>query len=410
MEQAVLGFVMERPEFAALMLERLPLEYFGNGNQQIARAVASLYGDGMAFSPPDVVERLRVEGNLSVAGGLVMDCFEQGHLIIDGRQTIATLANLYGSRDASMLGSRLAQAAVNMDLPNWIDLAKREVDRIESFEQGARPPEVRTIDEFLTGEDLTTEWVMPGLLSRGTATMITAEEGVGKSTILRQFGLSAWAGMDPFRPWSTKYESARTLLIDCEVTESQLKGSLRGLWSYGNRFTDRPDPAMLRVESKQGGINLSAPSDQGWLHRVVREYKTELVVIGPVYRFTDEDLNTEEGVRTWQRCFEPMLADGVCVLTEHHAPNGAPGAVRALRPIGSSAMRRWFSQGLALRNLKCDAHTDYFCASCARAARVEAWRGSRDDEAKWPRYLKGAIGHPWWVEDEYAETEGSSNL
>jgi replicative DNA helicase len=142
----------------------------------------------------------------------------------------------------------------------------------------------------------------------------------------------------------------------------------------------------------------------------VKDHKSDLVVVGPVYRFTDSDLNTEEGVRSWQRAFEPLMADGVAVLTEHHAPNEHTGHTRMLRPIGSSAMRRWFSQGVSLRTAECEPHGERFCTSCPRSARVELWRGSRDEEVHWPTYLRGEQGRVWWTADEEQEVRGSRNV
>jgi replicative DNA helicase len=330
-------------------------------------------------------------------------------MVLGVAEQIETLARRYALREAQTVSTMLFQSAAQMSLPEWVALAKENVERIEKIEQGSAPPVFSYVEQAFTGEDLTVEWCLDGLIPRGTATMLTAEEGVGKSTVLRQIALAAGAGFQPFLPWAEKYDPVRTLLIDCEVTENQFKRSLRALWGYGNRYGSIP-PQTVAWESQQGGINLSEPFWQGWLHRRVRDHKADLVVIGPVYRFTDADLNTEEGVRTWQRAFEPLLADGVSVVTEHHAPNGAPGAVRALRPIGSSAMRRWFAQGVALRNRKCDVHEELFCATCTRTATVEAWRGTREEEARWPRYLRGETGHVWWVADEMREVMGSEPI
>lgn len=409
MEQAILGAVMDHPEFADLMLERLPLEHFGNGNRQIAKAIAHLASEGASLQPYSVTERLRVAGDLSVAGSLVVDCWSAGQYVVRVEEQIGTLARRYALREAQRVGTMLFQSAATLALPEWVALAKENVERIEKIEAGAAPPVFSYLEDALTGEDLTVEWTVPGLIPRATATMLTAEEGVGKSTVLRQIGLAAAGGFDPFTPWVEKYDPIRTLLVDCEVSENQFKRSLRALWGYGHKHS-APLSKTLAWESQQGGINLSDPFWQGWLHRRVRDHKAQLVVIGPVYRFTDQDLNTEEGVRTWQRAFEPLMADGVAVVTEHHAPNGATGAVRALRPIGSSAMRRWFAQGVALRTSKCVPHDDAFCTECRREAMVEAWRGTREEEARWPRYLRGEPGHVWWVRNEEREVRGSGVL
>lgn len=409
MEQAILGAVMDHPEFVDLMLERLPLEHFHQGTKQIAHAVATLATDGRALSPTSVMEQLRIDGTISLAGNLVMDCWTQGNHVLDPRQEIETLARLYALDEAKALSSRLYHGTNEMDLSAWVALADEELDRIRKIEEGSQPPVMTYLEDALVGEDVSVDWAVPGLLPKGTATMLTAEVGVGKSTVLRQIALAAMGGFQPFDPGLAQYEPQRVLLIDCEVSRNQLVRSLRSLWSYGNRFCG-PISKSLAWESHQSGLNLSEAHDQGWLHRLVREHKATMLVVGPVYRFTDADLNTEEGVRTWQRCFEPLLADGISIVTEHHAPNGQPGALRALRPIGSSAMRRWFAQGISLRTQKCELHEINFCPTCPRTAGVESWRGSRDEEARWPRYLRGAAGQVWWLEDHERDLQGSQPM
>lgn len=406
LEQACIGAVIDKPEHIAYFLERLPLEHFDGNLFRIAKALADLATDDtVTITPMAVVEKLRVNGDLFLAGGAaaVFDCFVHGSKVIDPKQEIGTLSRLFALRDAWGVGQRLSMAVANMDLDRWVSYAEEQVGRIAKISEGSAPPVMTYLRDVLVGEDVSVEWCVPGLLPKGTATMLTAEEGVGKSTVLRQVAVSAMAGVSPFTPHGEKYQPQRVLLVDCEVSRSQLTRGLRSIWSYARQFNQFADTTVMAVESHQGGLNFSDAHDQAWLHRVVREHRADLLVVGPVYRFTDSDLNTEEGVRTWQRCFEPMLADGLSILTEHHAPNAAPGQTRALRPIGSSAMRRWFAQGIALRVGKCDAHEQVFCRSCPRSATVESWRGSRDEEARWPHFLKGEQGQVWWSRDEARE-------
>lgn len=404
MEQAVLGTVMEHPEFVDLFLERLPAESFScSGTKVIAKAIAHLATEGQSFTNTAVLEQLRLHNALTLGANMLTDCWEQGRFVTDPEQTIISLGNLFALDEARNMANQWYHATKNMDLTSWLTLAEEGVHRMRQVEQGAQPLQPTFLQDVLTGEDLSVEWAVPALLPAGTATMLTAEEGVGKSTVLRQIAVSAMAGMHPFTPWGQKYQPQRVVLIDCEVSANQFKRSLRNLWSYGREFQPAADTTLMAVETHQGGLNFSEPHDQGWLHRLVRQHKATMLVVGPVYRFTDADLNTEEGVRTWQRCFEPMLADGVSILTEHHAGNGAVGQQRSLRPIGSSAMRRWFAQGISLRTDKCEPHGLSFCPSCLRRARVESWRGSREEEARWPHYLRGEQGRVWWTADEARE-------
>jgi len=405
LENTVVGALIDHPEMIPEFLERIELNYLSVKAYYVAKALAELVTDGAGVTIHTVVECLRTRGELSLAGGAltIFEVWQHSTHSFDLKGEIGLLAERYALREAHMVGERLNQGIEEMTLDRWLPWARSNIDRIEGMATGLTPTVLTYLEDMLTGEDVTVDWAVPGLLPKGTATMLTAEEGVGKSTVLRQIAMSAMAGIQPFEPWLDHYEPQRVLLVDCEVSQNQLTRSLRSLWSYARAHNTTADTKFMAVESHQGGLNLSAPHDQGWLQRTVADHKATIVVVGPVYRFTDEDLNTEEGVRTWQRAFEPLMAEGISVVTEHHAGNGAPGAVRQLRPIGSSAMRRWFSQGIALRTRKCQDHEDPFCLTCQRRATVESWRGSRDEEARWPRFLFGVPGHVWWNRDEAAE-------
>jgi hypothetical protein len=392
LQQTCIGAVIDRPELVDMFLERLPIHQFDGNLHRVAKAIGDLATDGEALTPASVVERLRVNGDLSISGGApaVFDCWALGGASTDPRQEITTLSRLFALRDAWDVGNLLRESVGHMDLSQWIDLARNHIDRIAKVDEGSAPPVMTYLRDVLTGEDVQVEWCIPGLLPKGTATMLTAEEGIGKSTVLRQFGVAAMAGLQPFEMHREKYEPQRVLLVDCENPRNSVVRGLRAQWTYARTFNPIADTTNMAVESHQGGLDLSSAHDQGWLHRMVREHKANLIVIGPVYRFASGDLNTEEGVRS--------------LVTEHHAPNAPAGTQRALRPIGSSAMRRWFGQGLSLRGKPCTPHEDSFCKQCQRKAQIESWRGGREEEARWPRYLMGEPGHPWWSRDEYAET------
>lgn len=411
LERAVVGGLIDHPEFIGYFLERIEVHFLSSTAFFVAQALADLVTDAEPVTVQTVMERMRTRGELPLAGGgpALFEVWSEGQRSFDPEGEIDILAGRYALREAHEVGQRLIQGVDTMAPEAWVSWAESEVDRVRQMAAGS-PTVFTYLRDRLVGEDVSVQWCVPGLIPLGTATMLTAEEGVGKSVVLRQIAMAAMAGLDPFAPQNAPYEPQRVVLIDCEVTSNQLTRSLRALWSYCRPFAPDADTTFMAVESHQGGLNFSEPHDQGWLHRMVRGHKADLVVVGPVYRFTDSDLNTEEGVRSWQRAFEPLLAEGVSVVTEHHAPNEHTGHVRMLRPIGSSAMRRWFAQGISLRTQECAIHNYKFCPTCPRSASVESWRGSRDEEARWPRYLRGERGHVWWVTDEEQEVRGSRNI
>lgn len=407
LEATVVGVLMDRPALANRFFEKLPMEQFGPQTYRVAKAIADLRALGREWSPQQVVEQLRVNGDLMLAGGgpFVFDCYVSGQTVIDPEQHIETLSRLYLLRDAWAVGNRLRDFATKMDATEWVSYAQQQVDRIAKMEAGTMPASLVYLSNLLDLGELAVDWMMPGLIPTATTTMITAEEGVGKSTIMRQIAVSAISGISPFEPQREHYEPVRTLLVNCEGSLNQLVRGLRAAWTYAQNYAPTADSNLLAVESHPEGVNLSEPHYQAWLHRLVREHKPGLLVVSPLYRITDADLNTEEGVRTWQRFFEPLVADGMSLVMEHHSPNAMDGHVRGLRPLGSSAIRRWFGQGVSMRHKVCTTHQESFCRLCIRQAQVELWRGSRDEEVRWPTYIKGEDRAVWWRRDEYAEMQ-----
>jgi hypothetical protein len=57
------------------------------------------------------------------------------------------------------------------------------------------PDDVDLVD--LVNEDIPFDWIVPGLLAKGERMVLTAGEGLGKSTLLRQFAVCAAAGLHP---------------------------------------------------------------------------------------------------------------------------------------------------------------------------------------------------------------------
>jgi replicative DNA helicase len=404
LEMSVLGAVIEWPEtIGPLFRERLTPEQFGGPRSWLASVLFDMLADGKEMTPQLVAEECRISGVASrVPAVLVFDCWALGKALPAARVEVEALSRVYLARQVWQTGERVKQAAQTMEVSDALSLLRADLERLESVDSGRLPLELTSMADVLAGVgEETISWVIPQRIAEHSATMFTAEEGAGKSTLLRQLAISATLGIDPFDPGTAhRYEPRRVLLVDCEVSQGQLHRALRAIWNYGSQFVRDPDPAGLVVESKQGGLDLSGGQDQAYLHRLVRQHRPHMVVIGPVYRMTDTDYNDEVGTRAWQRPLEPMRADGLAVVLEHHAGNEMPGHKRALRPIGSSAIRRWVDQGLALRMKSCEVHQDPYCRLCPRMARIEDWRWSRE-EVMWPKTLEAVAGHVWWQSQRY---------
>lgn len=406
-ETIVVGSLINTPELIEDFMSEIGVNALVGQAYWVGLAIRDLADEGETVNFESVSHKMQLQNTLARAGGHLWlhECTERAYYTAaDPRWYFDLLAQRLARREAIELSIKAKQmAGEDMDVASWAEYVAAEASRIAALTGGSTTEPLYPVNEVLQFEDVPTDWTVPGLITRGSATMVTAEEGAGKSVWLRQIAMSASMGINPFDPGpTTNYEPQRVLLVNCEGSTNQLNRSLRNLWNYGGQFTQTNRP-QLYVESHPGGLDLSRAKDQGWLLRRCEQAKAQLLVIGPVYRFTEGDLNIEEEVRKWQRCFEKVMAEGCSIITEHHATNEQAGSPRLLRPIGSSAMRRWFGQGIALRRRKCDQHEDKFCQQCIREGTVEMWRGARDDEVRWPRWVRGVQGHTWWLADQRAD-------
>ena len=85
---------------------------------------------------------------------------------------------------------------------------------------GADDVEALTLAELLDLPEQDYDWIIPGLLERGDRLMVTGEEGLGKSSLLRQIAILAAAGIHPFLT-SRRIEPIKALIYDAENTRRQ---------------------------------------------------------------------------------------------------------------------------------------------------------------------------------------------
>ena len=221
LEKSVLGAVIERPdEHGRLFLERLPAERFNGGRQAIARTLATMLVERKPVSQILLLDEMRSRNLVAAETGvLISDCCVFGSRSPSPRADMEALSRHYLARETYLCAARLQQQVQEMEVTEALTLTATEVDRLQRIDQGRLPQQMTYLDDLLTGEDVGIDWLIPGIVARGTAAMLTAGEGAGKSTLLRQIALSAMTGLDPFDPGAGPcYPPRRVLLVDCEVT------------------------------------------------------------------------------------------------------------------------------------------------------------------------------------------------
>src|SRR5207302_1603187 len=98
--------------------------------------------------------------------------------------------------------------------------------------------------------------------------ILTASEGGGKSTLLRQIAVTLAAGLHPFRV-SDYIDPARVLVLDCENSAASSRRKYRPLLAAAESVEQPVSRGMFHIECKPAGIDLTRASDRAWLMRRV---------------------------------------------------------------------------------------------------------------------------------------------
>lgn len=390
-ERQALGVVIEHPELAGQLFGRVPVAEFTGPNLSVAEAIHALRIERKPFDLLLIGAEMTKRGTLGRAGGL-------GYL----HELIATYPNhtlleaytdeiVHSVRRRKVWGSA-TRAAGKAESPEQdpVELARHtiaELQHVVDGEEADRATVVPNLDEFLDTDDDPFDWVIPGLLERSDRAIITGEEGLGKSVLLRQLAVCTAAGLHPFTHKRIKPQDV--LVVDCENTPAQSRRAYRGLAVQAKAHGAPGAGSRLRIECRPAGLDLTRPADEGWLVRTVTDLQPALMVIGPIYRLYNGNPNDEELARAVARVLDRCReAANTAIVVEGHSPHAdLKGAARNVRPVGSSLWLRWPEFGYGLRK---PANYD----PARRSADMVPWRGDRS-ERSWPKHLQSAQMFPW---------------
>lgn len=246
-------------------------------------------------------------------------------------------------------------------------------------------PEARVLDptvlswaEFVQGEDDPYDWLIPGVLERGERVIVVAEEGAGKTFLMRQVALCTAAGVHPFT--KSRMDRIKTLTVDLENPERIIRRTSKEIVQSIRLFTKETPDAGLVI--KPAGLNLLKAEDRVFLEKAIERAEPDLVCMGPLYKaFVDPGGRTSEAIAVEVAKYLDELRDRYRISwwLEHHAPLGDSMRSRDLRPFGSAVWSRWPEFGLALHHDPTEPH-DYIYE-------VKHFRGARDAR-HWPLRMK----------------------
>lgn len=274
---------------------------------------------------------------------------------------------------------------IDETLQHLVDVTAEESLRFDAGRPARLREHVDTIDELLTGgEDADDEdWVIPGLLERQDRLIITAGEGDGKSTLLRQIATTTAAGIHPFS--FTPIDPQRVLVVDVENSRRQSRRRYRPLRvKAGHQL----DPDLLRIRIRLEGLDLTTSEDCDWLLHTCQNTRPDLLIIGPIYKLANGDPTEEKSAKPVAVALDRVRAELDCaIILEAHAAKATGGQrKRPHEPYGWSGWMRWPEFGLWLD----------------KDGSLTQWRGGRE-ERLWPTTLIRGGEWPWTQTTEEAD-------
>ncbi|MGY1579192.1 DnaB-like helicase N-terminal domain-containing protein [Streptomyces sp. MN13] len=393
-EQAALGAcLLDRRACAEVLAAVRPEAFYQPRHEIIFSAIYELNQSGQTVDQVTLGKYLADRGDIDKIGGPVylMELVRAVPTAANGEWYAGIVQDRSLRRALIELGTRLVQMGYDR-AGETTEIVEQAVTMAREIRDQGREIEdlpIEDILDFVQHEDIY-DWVVPGLLERQDRMILTASEGGGKSTLLRQMAVTLAAGLHPFRTWEY-IDPVKVLVLDCENSNASSRRKYRPLLAAAESVEQPIRRGMFHIECKPSGIDLTRASDRAWMMRRVEKTNPDVLIIGPVYRLHAGDPNSEELARKVSVVIDEARATAGCaVLMEAHSPhqNGF-STHRPLRPLGSSLWLRWPEFGFGLRPVDHEPS-----ATQDRARSVQPWRGQRD-ERDWPKWIKQGETWPW---------------
>ena len=270
--------------------------------------------------------------------GIIKDRYELRKIITTCSEVVGKIYDYKGNLDelkfivqsdlGEVFGDNGGHAA-DGENSTWSDLLEFETDEDKNNVIGMR-------------DGKTTRW-----LCKGHAAWLIGPSGVGKSSLMLQFGVSFAAG----KPlWGiTPQRSLRVLVIQAENDKGDMAEMARGIEQGLSLEMNEELQRNIRVRSVTGKIGQSFCS---WLRKEIESFKADLVLVDPLLSFAGIDVSRQDQASQFCRVWlDPVLRDtGAVLISVHHtgkpARQDAKAAPQTLNEmayagIGSSELVNW---------------------------------------------------------------------
>ena len=261
----------------------------------------------------------------------------------------------------------------------------KRAEEIEKFISGIGnihlgDPQSLTLEELDAMAEAIAPVVIPGMMHRDYRTIVVAEEGAGKSLLIRTVAMAASQGYHPFS--HQRIKPVRALIVDLEnptqaITQTAVPYMRMLEQRDGLAYEANFDQERLRFWRKPGGIEIRRASDRAELQREIAFHRPDLVCIGPIYKMYRRGANEsyEDSADEAMAILDELRTKyEFALLMEHHAAKGKSGEKRELSPMGSQRWMAWPEIGISLYKDERDPTMMH----------VKRYRGDRLQGVSWP--------------------------
>lgn len=394
-DQLTIASCLNSPDVIPLVMQKLDATDFAHPRDEyIYSAILELHKDGSPVEPFTVVDVAEQKGARGLKRSDLISLMSQVSTGQSATYYADQVREQATTRRLNAITQRFQQEINDPELPT-ADSMQRMMTGLENIRDNSISSGLlaKSLGEILATPDRPEDWVIPGLLEKGDRLIVTGQEGMGKTLWLRQFGITAAAGIHP-TTWEPLNRPVKILYVDVENSEKQWKRETKHIAELAASKGLTAPHENIHVHCG-GRMDLRKDRDLGLVHKLVDEHQPDILFIGPIYRLAPS-VNNDEEASPLIAALDTLRDRGLVMLMEAHIPKSQDmHGKRNLAPRGSAALMGWPEFGLGLA-----ASDDQFGAD------VIPWRGHRDKDRLWPEKLwtGSRNSYPWVPDNVVAST------
>jgi hypothetical protein len=394
-ERQVLGAALTSPAALDDLTQTVTgRDFYDPWHETIWHAITHLHDDGRPVDVITIHDHLVATGQtrtgdaprlFELVSGLITAANADAHAQILREHTLRRAYQQAVTRTVDTNPADIVGAVTRLTLE------ATELRQLLARQGDDQEPIALDLDDFLhADDDDEPDWLIPAFLERGDRLILTAGEGHGKSTLLRQLAVQAAAGIHPFT--GDPMRPVRVLLVDLENSERQTRRKLRPLRvRAGGHLTPATWPSPAASTDSTSPTTPTSPGSTAPSPRP----RPLLLVTGPIYKMATGNPNDEKEAKPIAMAIDHLRArHGIAVILEAHSaktPAGVNPKNRPKEPVGWSGWMRWPEFGLHL----------------AEDGTLTHWRGMRDGDTRdIPTSLHRGGPWPWSPQNGATSDEG----